>query len=263
MKHLKVLAIGLAALAALVGCKSQYELLLESNDTDAKYEAAFNYFNQGKYNRAAALFESLTLVTSGTSKDDTVQYYWGLSNYNFKDYYTAETNFDNFLGNYPRSPFAESAKYLRIDCLYRSTLNWQLDQTPSYKAMSSIGEYLMEFPDGPNSAVARHMLDDLGERLDKKAFENARIYYTMEDYKAARVALKNVLKDDADNIYREEILYYATMSSYKYANLSYEEKKKERFLVFYDDYLNFVGEYPESSHRKELDQLYGKVKEKY
>lgn len=263
MKHLKVLAVIACALAALASCKSQYELLLEGNDTEAKYKAAFDHFNAGKYSRAASLFESLTLVTSGTSKDDTVQYYWGLSNYNAKDYYTAETNFNNFLTNYPRSPFSESAKFLRVDCLYRATHNYELDQTPTYKAITGISEYLMDYPDGPSAAVARHMLEDLGERLDKKAFENARIYYRMEDYKAARVALKNILKDDADNIYREDILYYAAMSSYKYADLSYEHKKKERFLVFYDDYFNFVGEYPESSHRKELDQLYGKVKEKY
>jgi len=44
--------------------------------------------------------------------------------------------------------------------------------------------------------------------------------------------------------------------------MSVASKKKERFLVFQDDYLNFVGEYPESSYRKELDALYEKVKEK-
>jgi outer membrane protein assembly factor BamD len=52
------------------------------------------------------------------------------------------------------------------------------------------------------------------------------------------------------------------MASYKYADLSIPAKKKERFLVFQDDYLNFIGEYPESMHRKELDGLYEKVKEK-
>ena len=84
----------------------------------------------------------------------------------------------------------------------------------------------------------------------------------MEDYRASRVAFKNILKDDADNVYREEILYYSAMSSYKYADLSVPSKQKERFLIFMDDYLNFVGEYPQSEHRKELDPLYAKVKEK-
>ena len=82
----------------------------------------------------------------------------------------------------------------------------------------------------------------------------------MEDYKAARVALKNVLKDDSENMYREEVLYYTAMSSYKYASLSVPSKQKERFMLFIDDYFHFVGEYPESKHRRELDSLYKRVK---
>ena len=200
------------------------------------------------------------MVTQGTERDDTVQYYWGLSNYSDRDFVTAEANFDRFITNFPRSPFAESAKFLRIDCMYKSTLRYELDQTPTYKALTAMNEYLIEHPTGMNSDVIRQMVTELGERLDKKAFENARIYYTMEKYKSARVALRNVLKDDADNIYREDILYYTALSSYKYAQNSVPAKQKERFLVFVDDYFNFVGEYPESSKRKELDNLYKKVK---
>ena len=51
------------------------------------------------------------------------------------------------------------------------------------------------------------------------------------------------------------------MSSYKYAEMSVRAKQKERYLVFMDDYLNFIGEYPDSPYRKELDRLYSKVKE--
>ena len=52
------------------------------------------------------------------------------------------------------------------------------------------------------------------------------------------------------------------MASYKYAFNSVVSKQKERYLVFVDDYLNFIGEFPESHYRKELDNLYDKVKEK-
>ena len=217
-------------------------------------------FNQGKYSKAASLFENMAVLTNGTERDDTVQFYWGLSNYRNADYITAETNFKNFLDKFPRSPFAESAEFLRVDCLYKATYRWELDQTPTYKALTAIHEYRMNYPGTVHSAACSRMLEDLDGRLDRKAYENARIYYTMEDYKAARVALKNVLKDDADNIYREEILYYTAMSSYKYAALSVPAKQRERFLVFEDDYYNFIGEYPESGHRRELDNLHGKVK---
>ena len=246
---------------AVPACKSQYDKILESNDTDAKYEAAFAYFNAGKYNRAAQLFESLTMLTNGTERYDTVMYYLGLSNYSYKDYYTAETNFQQYLTYFPQGDFSDMAAFLRIDCLYRATLRYELDQTATYTAINAIGEYLETHPSGANADICRHYIQELGERLDRKAFENARLYYKMEDYLAARVALKNVLKDDADNVFREEILYYSAMASYKYAEMSVREKQKERFLVFQDDYLNFIGEYPESEHRKELDALYAKVKE--
>ena len=78
----------------------------------------------------------------------------------------------------------------------------------------------------------------------------------MEDYIASRVAFRNVLKDDADNIFREDILYYIAMSSYKYAQLSVHQKQKERYMTFVDDYLNFKGEYPDSDYCRELDLLY-------
>lgn len=256
---LRNIILAVLAVISMSSCKSQYELLLTGNDADAKYKAAFEYFNNKKYSRAATLFESLAALTDGTDRDDTVRFYWGLSNYKFKDYYTAETNFQQFAESYPRSPFASEARFLRLDCLYRSTLRYELDQQPTYKAMSAISEYMIEFPDNENMQVCKDMLEELGERLDRKAYEGAKLYYKMEDYLASRVAFRNVLKDDAENMYREDILYYIAMSSYKYAYLSVASKQKERYLSFIDDYYNFIGELPDSHYRKELDAIYAKA----
>ena len=253
------LILAVAAVIAVCSCKSQYEMLLNSNDADAKYEAAFEYFNNGKYTKASSLFESLAMLTEGTERDDTVRYYWGLSNYKSKDYYTADTNFEKFLESYPRSPFASEARYLRLDCLYLQTLRYELDQTPTYRAMNEISEYILEYPSSSHIVTCRNMLIDLGERLDRKAYEGAKLYYKMEDYLAARVAFRNVLKDDSENIYREDILYYIAMSSYNYAHLSVPEKQKERYLTFIDDYFNFIGELPDSHYRRELDSVYRKA----
>ncbi len=256
MKQISFFLVAMTAALLAVSCKSQYEMLLNSNDADTKYQAAFKYFDDEKYQKAAALFESLSVLTNGTDRDDTVRYYWGLSNYRASDFYTAETNFTDFVESFPRSPFAPQARFLRIDCLYRSTLRYELDQTPTNIAINAINEYIAEYPDNENVEVCGEMLDDLNKRLDTKAYEAARLYYKMEDYIASRVALRNVLKDNSENIYREDILYYIAMSSYKYAQLSVRAKQKERYMIFVDDYLNFIGEIPDSPYRRELDVLY-------
>ena len=253
----RTIALAAAALAALVSCKSEFDALLSSNDVDAKYKAAMEYFNNKKYLKAGQLFESMAVLTNGTARDDTVQYYWGLSNYRYKDYYTAESNLAKFINNYPRSPFASDARFLRLDCLYRATYRWELDQTPTRSCLASILEYEREFPhETEHIEACEKMRADLEDRLDRKAFENARLYYKMEDYPAARVALRNVLKDNAENAYREDVLYYTAMSSYHYARLSTAARQKERYLTFVDDYLNFIGEYGESKYRRELDAMY-------
>ena len=253
----KTIVLTLAAVAALAACKSQFETLLSSNDADAKYKAAMEYFNNRKYLKAAQLFESMAILTDGTERDDTVRYYWALSNYRYKDYYTAESNLEKFITKYPQSPFTADARFLRLDCLYRATYRWELDQTPTKNCLAYITEYVREYPgDGPHLEACLEMIKDLNDRLDRKAFENARLYYKMEDYLSARVALRNVLKDNAENGYREDILYYTAMSSYHYARLSVAAKQKERYLTFVDDYLNFIGEYPESKYRRELDAMY-------
>ncbi len=262
MKSLKLIAATLGCALTLVSCASQFETLLASNDVDAKYKAAMDYFQNKKYQKAAQLFESMAVLTSGTERDDTVQYYWGLSNYRFKDYYTAESNFARFVENFPRSPFAADAQFYRLDCLYRATYRWELDQQPTRACMAAISQYMREQTgDEPHMKACEDMMHDLQDRLDRKDFEAGKQYYIMEDYPAARVKLRNVLKTNADNFYREDVLYYTAMSSYHYARLSVKEKMKERYLTFVDDYLNFVGEYPESHYKNELDGIYRNVQD--
>ena len=255
-KSLLLLLVGLIVLMLMPACRSQYEALLSSNDADAKYQAAFELFNARKYTKSAAMFESMMFLVNGTEREDTVRYYWGLSNYRAKDFYTAETNFAGFIEKFPVSPFTAEAAFLRLDCMYRATYRWELDQTPTKACMQATRQYLKERPDTDYTEACELMLKDLQERLDKKALEEGKLYYRQEYYKSAHVDFKNILKNNADNVYREEILYYTAMSSYKYAQLSVTAKQRERYLVFVDDYLAFIGEYPESSFRSELDVLY-------
>lgn len=249
----------LLAMLLPVSCKTQYAKLLEGADVPAKYAAAFELFASGKYNKSAEMFESLTIYTGGLPLDDTVHFYWGLSNYRANDYVTAEGIFEKFIDVYPLSAFASEARFYNIDCMYHSTYRYELDQKPTYKALGAITQYLTEYPQSDYVPRCREMVDDLNGRLEEKAYQSAYLYYHMEDYLSAHYALKNVLKDNADNRFREQILFYIAMSSYKYALGSVPSKQRECYLTFVDDYFNVVSEYPESKSRKTLDTYYNRV----
>lgn len=243
----------------LVSCATSYDKIMRSNDVNVKYKAAHEYFNKGRFKKAADIFDNLNLLVQGLPQEDTVNYYHALSNFKYGDLQTAETIFAKFIEVYPRSAFATEAKFLRIKCLYEETYRYELDQTPTRKAMMVISEFMYDNPGSEYYPVCQDMMKDLMDRLERKSFESAKLYYTMEDYKASRYALKNVLKENSDNQFREDILYYVAMSSYKFALNSVVEKQKERYLDFMDDYYNFISEFPESKYRKELDDLFAKV----
>jgi outer membrane protein assembly factor BamD len=105
------------------------------------------------------------------------------------------------------------------------------------------------------------MLDDLYNRLDRKAYESAKLYYTIEDYKAATHALKETLKDNPESSYREDILYYIVAANYHYANNSIPALQRERFLNLIDEYYNFISEYPDSRYRREMDTMFKRAQQ--
>ena len=255
----KLLLLALAALLLLPSCKTQYDAILYGSDTDAKYKLAFELYEAKKYAKAAEVFESLSVVLRGTPQDDTVQFYWGLSNYRYGDYTTAASNLEQFISVFPLSPFNEDARFIYLDCLYHSTYRYELDPMPTRRALQEMAVFQIERPTSKFHDDVANMMDDLYNRLELKAYKGAWLYYHMEDYLAAHYALKNVLKENADNRYREEILYYTAMSAYKYALNSVESKQRERYLVFVDDYFNLLSEYPDSKYTKEVESLYNKV----
>ena len=257
--RVRLILVAVALTALFASCKSQYDAVLMGSDVPAKYKLAFDLFEAKKYAKAAEMFEALAMVTRGTPQDDTVQFYWGLSNYRYGDFVTAESNLNQFINTFPVSPFTEEAKFLRLDCLYHSTYRYELDQLPTHRALAEMSVFQIENPDSRYHDEVAAMMDNLNERLEMKAYKGAYLYYHMEDYLAAHYALKNVLKENADNRYREEILYYTAMSAYKYAVNSIPSKQRERYLVFVDDYFNLVSEYPESKYLKELEGLYNKA----
>ncbi len=94
------------------------------------------------------------------------------------------------------------------------------------------------------------------EKLVEKSFMSSRLYYKLEDYKAAIVSLNNSLSDFPDSKHREDIMYMLVKSSYLLANKSVQSKQKDRYQSAVDEYYSFIAEFPDSKYKKEVDKMY-------
>jgi outer membrane protein assembly factor BamD len=101
------------------------------------------------------------------------------------------------------------------------------------------------------------MIMELRSKLEQKAFDNAKMYYQMENYKSATVALENMLREFPESPHKEEIEFLIIKSSYLLAVNSIDTKKEERFNATIESYHKFVDDYGnDSKYIKQAEGFY-------
>jgi outer membrane protein assembly factor BamD len=237
------------------GCGG-YNKILKSSDNELKYKAALKYFNKGDFARSTPLFEALGMPFEGTQRQDTVNYYEAKGYYMLHDYEVADSYLANFCRVFGRSKFAEEAYYLRAKNLYRMSFRSELDQANTVKAIAAFSEFHSKYPESELGKNDKNHFTELQNRLDHKAFMSAKLYYQIDDYKAAIVALRNSVKDYPNSQYKEEQMFLILKSSYVYAKKSVKKRQAERYIAAIDEYYNFMSEFPESKYSKEAENMY-------
>jgi len=93
-------------------------------------------------------------------------------------------------------------------------------------------------------------------KLEKKAYENAKLYYKIRRYKSATVAFENFQKNYPDSDYNEEIIFLNIKTWYDYATASVRARQEERFQNAVDIYLEYIDKYPNSEYLKDAEDIY-------
>lgn len=245
----------LVVISFLLSC-SKYQKILKSPDASVKYDAAIAYYNKKDYFRALPLLEELVNLYKGTQKAEKVYYYFAYTNYGLGDYATANFHFDNFTKTYPNSEYTEECYYMSAYCSYLDSPVSSLDPTNTIKAINELQLFVNKYPNSSRIPECNRLIDELRFKLEKKAFDNAKLFYNLEDYKAAIVSFKNVIKDYPDTRFAEESMFLIMKTYYLYAGKSVEEKKEERYKAVVEAYLPFIDTYPKSKYLREAESMY-------
>jgi len=234
---------------------SKFQKILKSNDMALKEEMALKYYNQKDYDRALQLFDELRVFNRGKLKAEEIAFYYAYCYFGMNDFYTASFYFMDFVNTFPTSKYAEECSYLSAYCKYMESPKYHLDQTITRSAIKDFQQFVNLYPKSERVAEANTNIDKLRLKLQRKDYENAKLYYRMDEYKSAVIAFNNLVIEYPDTQYKEEALYYITKAYYNYALKSVLSKKQERFSATIEAANNFAVYYPESKYRKEIDQI--------
>lgn len=234
---------------------SEYQKALKSEDSAVKFESATKMYEAKKYNKAIRLFEQIAPAFKGKPSAEKMFYLYAQSLYKTEQYYLAGYQFESFSSSYPKSEKIEETSFLAAKSFSFLSPSYSLDQTDTYKAIDKLQNYIESYPEGQNSIEANSLAKVLREKLERKAYENAKIYNTISDYKAAMVAFDNFIANFPGTPYKEKALFFKLDSAYLLAINSVPTKMKERLENAKNAYTSLIKFKGDSEFKTKADQM--------
>lgn len=230
---------------SLVGC-SNINKVLKSTDYEYKLKKANELYVAKKYSQAVIIYEDIFPVLKGTAQFEDLYWNYAFSHYYMKDFLNAENLFKGFLENFPTSSRAEEAAFLRAFCYYRQSPKPELDQTSTMKAITFLQTFITRNPASEKNREAMDIIDEMRDRLEKKAMESAELYFNLGYYKASATSYNELMVNFPDSDKGDEYKLMVIKSWYELAKKSIPEKKIERFEQVLNECADFTDRYPDS-----------------
>ena len=257
----------------LTSCAQEYNQVYKSTDHTYKYEYAKECFAKGKYSFAVPLLQDLVTIQKGTDNAQECLYMLAMAEYGLRDYQAASEAFKKYYQTYPNVDYAEMASFYIGQSLYEGTPEPRLDQTPTVAAIAAFQDYLDLYPNGKMKGTAQQRLFALQDKLIRKEYLNAKLYYNLgsyfgncgndggNNYEACIITAQNALNDFPYSSLREDFAILVMKGKYELAQMSVEEKKVQRYQDAEDECYGFINEYPDSKERSTAEKYIEKCKQ--
>lgn len=252
--------LGVLGTAWLAGC-GDYQKVLKSTDPELKWTRAQEYFADDRCIQALPLLQELIGLFRGTERMEDVYYMYAEANLCIEDWYMARYTMRNFSKTFPTSDRAEEAEYQAALCSYRLSPGPTLDQSDTRNAMDELQLFLDRHPESDKRDTCNSMIAALRTKLETKAWNGAKLYYTTGKFQSASQALANFMEDWPVSQYGEEAQFLILKSQFLYAEQSTERRQAERYADAIESYFTFAARFPESAWLREAEQFHRKSRQ--
>ena len=252
--------LGIWFMGLLSSC-SPFSKLQKSGTDDQKYKGAVEYYKKSDWYRAGLLFEELIPVLKGSTESEMAQFYYAYTQYHQQQYLLSATLFKKFYETFARSDYAQEAMYMYAFSLYKDTPAFNLDQSNTLTATSALQDFVNAYPESKYKDDCTRMILELRKKLERKAYEKAKLYYktsgfNIASYKSSVIAIDNFQKEFPDSEYNEELAFLKVDAEFSLAQNSLETKQKERYQEAMAYHQGFVDKYPTSRFLKQSEKMY-------
>jgi outer membrane protein assembly factor BamD len=120
--------------------------------------------------------------------------------------------------------------------------------------------FINTHPGSAKNKEANDIIDQLRLKLEAKDRKSAQLYYDIGQFRAAAVAFNTMLNDFAESERAPDYKLMAIKAYFRFAELSVEEKKAERFEKVVQEAEDFMDRFPDSPLSKDVQDFVNKSK---
>lgn len=235
---------------------NEYQKAIKSEDVAEKYKVGEALYDAGKYAKANRLFEQVIPQYRGKPQAERLMYLNADASYQMEQYYVSGYHFERFVSAYPKSTKREEAMFKAAKSYYELSPVFSKDQEDTHTALEKLQEYINLYPESTNATEVNALVKELDFKLETKAFETAKQYNRISDFKASISAIDHFIIDFAGTSLREEALYIKFDSAFQLATKSVEYKKKARLESAIQYYKAFKRGYANSEYLEDATTKY-------
>ncbi|MBT8219953.1 MAG: outer membrane protein assembly factor BamD [Bacteroidia bacterium] len=236
-------------------CSNGFEKIRTSNDTQLQFDRAFEYFENEDYLKARTLFELLLNSLRGKEQSEKVYFYYARTYYEMRNYRLAASYFQNFYQTFANSQYTEDAEFLSAYSNYKLSNTFRLDQGTSIQAIDELQLFINKYPSNDRIEECNNLIDELQRKLERKAFEEGKLYRDLRQWESAKQSLNNMIKDFPDSDYIEEARFMVAECEYLIAVNSIRFRQQERFENAIEAAEFFLKKYPESKYKLDIEKI--------
>jgi outer membrane protein assembly factor BamD len=256
---MKFFGLILLAFFFLAGCQS-INKVLKNPDPRYKLGMAEQYYSKKKYNLAQQVYEDIMPAFRGQPEFEDIYYKYAYTAFYQRDYMNAENLFKGYLEIFSTSPRAEEVDFMRAYTFFKQSPKAELDQSSTRKAIGMFQTFINTHPGSAKNKEANEIIDQLRLKLETKDRKSAQLYYDIGQFRAAAVAFNTMLNDFAESERAPDYKLMAIKAYFRFAELSVEDKKAERFEKVIQEADDFMDRFPESPLAKDVQDFVNKSK---